>query len=500
MEGDPDLMMLPIITKQVSGRLSDDSISVREAALSLVGSYVVHSPSVANAFHSAIIARLADSGISVRKRAIKIFESILLSNPDYKGRSGALDVMLQRACDPKEEDNVRDLIESFFVRLWMHDGSVDGYTVDLPQLGLESPGDATPPAKPLSSPEAGVVTPTPPVSKKRSGSKNPFLRTRLVAEQMVDIVSTSGTTAHLNSLLRKYFGVHPDGRNNNHGKSDDIDPRNCEKIVNALFEYLIMIEEERSRITNFGRTLVATLRTICIFAEISAMYVLPNMDAVLPYLKADNALSNEEESLVVAAVCDILWRLAEVFRHEVTNRLAATSVSKDMTRITYKFGPFTLNSAIRLFAKLAHEDESIFSRRLLDLAKTFYTFLAKRISINDFNKTDEKTRNNVHRALSVLGSICQFQMSDLATSSWDAELARINAELVEPEHLDWSNMLLACYRMFDYFLQKTDSQTKCTALRALGCIFVSQPRLVLYLHEEGMIEELMSADAGLLSS
>jgi hypothetical protein len=79
---------------------------------------------------------------------------------------------------------------------------------------------------------------------------------------------------------------------------------------------------------------------------------------------------------------------------------------------------------------------------------------------------------------------------------WGEETGSEEVVLVAPQDLAWSNILLACYRLFSSFLRKDDSPTKCTALRALGGIFVSQPRLMLQLDREGLIEELMSEEAG----
>jgi cohesin loading factor subunit SCC2 len=66
VEGDKGLMLLPVITKAVSRRLSDESISVREAAVSLVGSYVIKSPVAMKRYHSALLPCLTDVGVSVR--------------------------------------------------------------------------------------------------------------------------------------------------------------------------------------------------------------------------------------------------------------------------------------------------------------------------------------------------------------------------------------------------------------------------------------------------
>ena len=65
---DPTLMSQPSVRKEVSKCFHDEAISVREAAVSLVGDYVLHSPNIAAAFHAPLLERMVDKGISVRKR------------------------------------------------------------------------------------------------------------------------------------------------------------------------------------------------------------------------------------------------------------------------------------------------------------------------------------------------------------------------------------------------------------------------------------------------
>jgi len=115
-------MEKPFITKAVSLRLRDEAISVREAAVSLVGAYVVKSPTVASSFQPALLGCLRDVGISVRKKGIKIFQDILLANPGYSGSAAVCDALLKQCADPKEEESVKDLIYELFVKLWLEDG------------------------------------------------------------------------------------------------------------------------------------------------------------------------------------------------------------------------------------------------------------------------------------------------------------------------------------------------------------------------------------------
>jgi hypothetical protein len=105
----------------------------------------------------------------------------------------------------------------------------------------------------------------------------------------------------------------------------------------------------------------------------------------------------------------------------------------------------------------------------------------------------------VHRALTVLGIICQYRVDPNSdATSWDEEVsAGLDIDFVPNEELSWTNVLQACYRLFSAFLKKKDVSTQCVALRALGGIFVSQPRLLLQLDSEGQIQCLMADSAAI---
>ena len=105
----------------------------------------------------------------------------------------------------------------------------------------------------------------------------------------------------------------------------------------------------------------------------------------------------------------------------------------------------------------------------------------------------------MHRALTVLGIVCQYRVDDDSdATSWDEEVSsEVATSLVPHEDLSWTNLLRACYRLFSSFLVKEDVSTQCVALRALGGIFVSQPRLLLQLDSEGQIQSLMADSAAI---
>jgi cohesin loading factor subunit SCC2 len=385
VEGDQNLMLLPVVRKSVSKRLSDDSISVREAAVSLVGNYVVKSPRAIDSYQSALIPCLSDPGVSVRKRAVKIFQAILIENPSFQGRATVCNIMLQRCADPKEEDGVRDLLHEVFCTLWLRDGEVSAgkhlsSVVDMEEQRASSTGLVTP------------DTPAPVV--KRKGSPQ---RSDLAAEQMMEVVRAAGTGANLECLLKKLLsgGVGSDSERKHieRQKRQELGRKQCEQLVDSLFELLVVIDEQRNIREHVGKDIAATLTTIAVFANVAPLPTLKHLDTVLPYLKADNGVSKDDEVSIVCATCDVVFQMSPVFDNRIIARLAVTSLAKDLCDVTYKFPPVALACAIRTFASLANHsfeggDESVLALKLLMVAQAFYGFAVKNSSIKDFSSAN----------------------------------------------------------------------------------------------------------------
>lgn len=380
-------MLLPVVTKAVSKRLSDESISVREAAVSLVGSYVVASPLALQSYHAALLPRLTDPGVSVRKRALKIFQTVLTENPHYRGRSTVSSIMLERSADLKEEDGVRDLIDDIFCALWLRDGDEPLSQLPGKRSTTIDEGSVLVPSVP------GIVTPNSPmVSTKR---KAPQVRSDLAAEQMMEVVRAGGSGDNLEALLKKLLngGIESDNSRKlaERQKRRELSRKQCTQLVNSLFELLVCVDEQRDIRPHVGKDIAATLATIAVFTNLSPFPILKHLDTILPFLKADNGVSMEDETAIVCATCDIIFRLSPALNHQVLAHLASSSVAKDLTKILYKFGPVALASAVRAFSSLANHSDAagttFFADKLMDVAKTFYGYAVKKKSIDDFTST-----------------------------------------------------------------------------------------------------------------
>lgn len=401
VDADPKLMLLQKVMNAVSQRFSDESISVREAVVSLVGSYVVASPALANAFHKYLLPRLQDEGVSVRKRTVKILQDILCSNSQYMGRYEACDRLLQRAADKKEDEGVVEVIHCLFMKLWLEETDLfwDSHNDPVDSTGHLESGllAASPSGSPVALQQGitGLVTPTPPEARTTRSKHHQIgrLRSEVAAEQMVAAVKLSGTGEHLGMFLKELLSDIMDSDKGKKAaerkKRKKIAEAQCSNLVDSLFEVLLASEEHRAQYGDaFGTELVAIIRTIGVFAEVSTMAVLKHLDSILPYLKADNGISFADESALTCGAADILFRLVPVLDAREIKRLSSTTVAKDLVKITYKFGSGALTSAIRALSTLAHHPEagedSVFGKKLMGLAKIFYQFLFQKVDSENF--------------------------------------------------------------------------------------------------------------------
>ena len=521
-DADPTLMTNPFIRNAVTRRFSDESISVRDAVVSLVGSYVVNTPGVADAFHPALIHGLTDSGLSVRKRTVHVFRDVLCTNPTYSGRAEACSDMLRLAADPKEDDTVRDLIYDLFSTLWLENGekAIDSQlrssqkirnfdnsispvskvsNVEDTTLAVTPSGLKTPPAVnviPTTPNGWSTVTKSTRSTARKSRSRILQLRCQAAAQQMVEVVKAANTEYHLTLLFRELLSDTPDSDKNK--KSSARKKRNgkarnhISMLVDALFEMLLVVEEDNEKSTmEKGGELVSIFRTLRVFTDASPTDVLRHLDTLLPYLKVDNGLRPTDEANIACSLCGVLSRVIPELDYDDCERLAGTSLADDLVLITKRWGKAASSSAVQALCLFSAKEKpghsEIFGIRLLELAKVFYAYLVKAEKSGDYT-TKRKAKNHVSRALSVLGAICQYCDS----SSFDSA-DMLNDEEDNIQHLSLVTIAPVCEEIFMKFYTKDDVMTKVAAIQALSGVFMAHPREMLNLENSGLITEVMAA-------
>ncbi|GAA0182989.1 chromatin/chromatin-binding, or -regulatory protein [Lithospermum erythrorhizon] len=119
VEADPEVLCDKLVQTAVEGRFCDQAISVREAALELVGRHIASHPDVGLKYFEKVAERTKDTGVSVRKRAIRIIKDMCTSNTNFAEFTTACIEIISRIND--EESSIQDLVCKTFYEFWFEE-------------------------------------------------------------------------------------------------------------------------------------------------------------------------------------------------------------------------------------------------------------------------------------------------------------------------------------------------------------------------------------------
>ncbi|KAI0823297.1 hypothetical protein BC628DRAFT_1504458 [Trametes gibbosa] len=113
---DPSILSAPNVRRGIETHLLDSSPAVRDAAVELIGKYIIDSPKFASDYYQRIADRIADTGLGVRKRVIKLLKAYYTVTED---RDTRIDICMRIALRMHDEDDtVKDLAIKTIEELW----------------------------------------------------------------------------------------------------------------------------------------------------------------------------------------------------------------------------------------------------------------------------------------------------------------------------------------------------------------------------------------------
>ncbi|KJA17973.1 hypothetical protein HYPSUDRAFT_205707 [Hypholoma sublateritium FD-334 SS-4] len=245
---DASILSMPNVRRGIESHLLDSSPAVRDAAVELIGKYMIDSPEVAGDYYQKIADRMADTGLSVRKRVIKLLKSFYLITDDAR-RIDIATRMVLRMLD--EDDTVKDLAIKTIEELWF-------------------------PPQPLASAMKG---------RAAAPGNNAHDNAALLSKVSV-IMGTSAQfkdrQSPLEDVLHKIMGEKEGNEKNSlHSRYGEI----CEALIDGLVD--------ASDLPGF--TVINCIRTIYLLTSAYPSILSgTNASTLLPYLK--NANSGEELS------------------------------------------------------------------------------------------------------------------------------------------------------------------------------------------------------------
>lgn len=106
------------LQKAIGASLLDQSTSVRESTVELIGRFILNSQSEAliDKYYDMLTNRIMDSGVSVRKRVIKILREICITYPHYPRVPEICSIIIKRIND--EGEGIRKLVSETFTQMW----------------------------------------------------------------------------------------------------------------------------------------------------------------------------------------------------------------------------------------------------------------------------------------------------------------------------------------------------------------------------------------------
>ncbi|KAF9457433.1 hypothetical protein BDZ94DRAFT_1326256 [Collybia nuda] len=422
---DATILSTSNVRRAIESHLLDSSPAVRDAAVELIGKYMIDSPEVAGDYYQKIADRIADTGLSVRKRVIKLLKSFYSVTDDNGRRIDIATRLVLRMLD--EDDTVKDLAIKTIEELWFPS------TVPLPS----------------------VLKPRPSVLPANAHDKGPLLTK--VSVIMGTSANFKDRQSPLEDMLHKIMAdKNSHDASTLHARYTEI----CETLIDGLVD--------ASDLPGF--TVINCIRTIYLFTSAyPAILSGPNASTLLPYLK--NATTQEEQATsdyllkVFRASIPHMPKTAAKFGQEL--QLALQPMIIKPSGGGFQVLQESIACMCIVIQNLTHD-----FMRLVNLVKSCNARLQaaiKRPASQAMGANDVRTLSILMFIVSLLGENCNFD--DLRKEN--TELAReINSISQGPiiEHI--YDSLLQLYEKYPV------STLQGRTLQCLGFLFRAQPTLM----------------------
>ncbi|XP_061672329.1 nipped-B-like protein A isoform X1 [Syngnathoides biaculeatus] len=277
---DPSILARSDMQRGVHGRLMDNSTSVREAAVELLGKFVLSRPQLTEQYYDMLIERILDTGISVRKRVIKILRDICLEQPTFSKITEMCVRMIRRVND---EEGIKKLVNETFQKLWF--------------------------------------TPTPAHDKETM--------TRKILN-ITDVVAACRDTGYdwFEQLLSNLLKSEEDAAYKPAKKA-------CVQLVDNLVEHILKYEESLAETKGVNSTrLVACITTLYLFSKIRAQLMVKHAMTMQPYLTTKCNTAND--FMVICNVAKMLELVVPLMEHPGETFLA--TIEEDLMKLIIKYG------------------------------------------------------------------------------------------------------------------------------------------------------------------
>ncbi|KAF1332153.1 Nipped-b protein, partial [Globisporangium splendens] len=533
---DPMLMAERGVREAVQQCFLDESTSVRQAAVDLVGRYVTLQPLLFDRYFDILAERLRDKGISVRKSVCKTFRAFLISashvkdgedsisEEELRRKSACMRSLVERIGDPSEETLVKNFIIDTFQEVWfgselsarqLSNDFVDELpTEELPpgwksvestSMNNESaPQSSTKRVRILEflSPDGKVyssrdqawsayrtpqVTPSSIVESKRSKQDDVRQMVVTIVEVIHDMPNLDWFVALLRRLLHEddQEEMSKSGARFNRDRSDEVKVAQArsEKIVECLTNCLWQLEEGEPlkgvTIGDIQMQFLSCMETLSAFCEAQPMLLHQYLELIMVHLVGDDKLEkgveNKVQSLVLSMVNNVFSQMERI-PPRLVKRL-----EDDLRTLVFRAPPSVVGPSIKCLATI-----STSTRKppvlLMKLLEVFYSYLLKYKELDSLANIGPDASSSLQRALFTAGQV-----------GGTLDLDTYDLQINETAKLKKGAIMESLYETFARFL-RMEGDTACSAkaVQGLGFLFLTRPRLLLQAQQDNILEFLLA--------
>lgn len=280
VEADPSVLGIGDMQIGVNHSFLDHSTSVREAAVDLVGKFVLSRPELIDKYYDMLSARILDTGVSVRKRVIKILKDICIECPEFPKIPEICVKMIRRVND---EEGIRKLVMEVFQNMWF--------------------------------------TPTP---------ERPVLDKQALLRKVMNITDVVASSKDIGlewfeQLLVSLFKPKEDKEDSTkvHVEPPKVLLTACRQIVDCLIENVLHLEESSMGVgdqSGCSQRLVACLTTLHLFAKIRPQLLVKHASTLQPYLSLK--CQTKGDIKIISSVAQTLELVVPLMEHPSETFLA----------------------------------------------------------------------------------------------------------------------------------------------------------------------------------
>ncbi|KAK0173665.1 hypothetical protein PV328_006828 [Microctonus aethiopoides] len=445
VEADSSVLARGDMQMGVKHSFLDHSTSVREAAVDLVGKFVLSRPELIDKYYDMLLSRILDTGVSVRKRVIKILKDICVECPNFPKIPEICGKMIRRVND---EEGIRKLVMEVFQNMWFT-----------------------------------------PVRERPTVDSEALLRKVM---NITDVVATNKDIGleWFEQLLVSLFKPKEDKDDSTKLQSEP--PRAlltaCKQIVDCLIENILRLETTNTDMSskNDGKKgssqrLVACLTTLYLFAKIRPQLLVNHASTLQPYLGLRCQTRGDYQ--IISSVSHTLELVVPLMQHPSETFLA--QLEEDSVKLILQHDKSVVASCLSCLGSIVNNVTRNF-KLIRDCFKIYYGNMTEYKSLYEKNPNDPRllsSRPRFRRALFTVGLLLRhFNFTD--------------PEVIEglPD-----NIKDQVFETLNYFMNQHNDDIRHYTLTAIGSLCIRYYEFMMMPELKELYHNLLTSETALVN-